>query len=125
VLHQPGAPKLWAVLDESVLHRPIGGRQVLRAQIDQLLEVTELSHVSLQVLPYSLSGYAAEGSFAMLRFAVPELPNVVYVEHLGGALYLDRLEEIELYSRAFDRLMVDAETPDRSRQLLSKLREEL
>jgi transcriptional regulator with XRE-family HTH domain len=125
VLHQPGAPKLWAVLDESVLHRPIGGRRVLRAQIDRLLEVTELSHVSLQVLPYSLSGYAAEGSFAMLRFAVPELPNVVYVEHLGGALYLDRLEEIELYSRTFDRLMVDAETPDRSRQMLSKIREEL
>jgi hypothetical protein len=125
VLHQPGAPKLWAVLDESVLHRPIGGRQVLRAQVDHLLEVTELSHVSLQVLPYSLSGYAAEGSFAMLRFAIAELPNVVYVEHLGGALYLDRLEEIELYSRAFDRLMVDAETPDRSRQLLSKIREEL
>jgi hypothetical protein len=125
VLHTPGAPKLWAVIDESVLHRPIGGRRVLRAQIEHLLELTTLSHIRLQIVPYALSGYAAEGAFTMLRFAAPELPNVVYIEHLTNAIYLDRLEEIEVYSRVFDRLMVDAETPDRSRQLLSKIREEL
>lgn len=125
VLHQPGAPKLWAVVDESVLHRPIGGRRVLRAQLEHLLELTKLSHISLQVLPYHMSGYAAEGTFIMLRFAEPELPNIVYIEHLSGALYLDRPDEIETYSRVFDRLMVDSETPDNSRQLLSKLLTEL
>jgi transcriptional regulator with XRE-family HTH domain len=121
LLHRPGAPKMWTVIDESVLHRPIGGRGVLRRQLEHLLELTRLPHISLQVLPYAMSGYAAEGAFSMLRFAEPELPNIVYIEHLSGALYLDRPEEIEQYSRVFDRLMVDAETPENSRHILSKL----
>ena len=120
ILTGPSAPRLWAVIDESVLHRPIGGRQVLAPQIDHLLELTTQPHITLQVVPYALSGYAAEGAFTMLRFAEPELPDIVYVEHLGGALYLDRREEIEMYSRVFDRLTVDAETPDRTRQMLAK-----
>ncbi len=113
-------PKLWVVLDESVIHRPIGGRRVLRAQLEHLLECSRQPNVTVQIVPGHLSGYAAEGSFTLLRFAEPELPNVVYVEHLSGALYLDNVEEIEVYSRALDRLMVDAETPDRSRQMLVK-----
>jgi transcriptional regulator with XRE-family HTH domain len=120
LLARPDAPRLWAVIDESVLHRPIGGRTALRAQIEYILDVTTLPNVSLQVLPWRNSGYGAEGAFALLRFAEPELPNIVYVEHLTGALYLEKLDEIEEYSRALDRLAVDAETPDRSRQLLSK-----
>jgi hypothetical protein len=108
-----------------VLHRPVGGRRVLRAQVEHLLDLTNMRHITLQVVPYSLSGYAAESSFTILRFGEPELPDVVYIEHLAGALYLDRLDEIEQYSRVFDRLTVDAETPDRSRQLLSKLLSEL
>jgi transcriptional regulator with XRE-family HTH domain len=125
ILHQPGAPKLWAVIDESVLQRPIGGRAAMRRQLDHLLEVTRMPHVTLQIVPHALSGYAAEGAFSLLRFAEPDLPDVVYIEHLAGALYLDRLDEIELYSRVFDRLTVDAETPDRSRQLIAKARLEL
>jgi transcriptional regulator with XRE-family HTH domain len=113
-------PKLWAVLDESVLRRPIGGRAVIRGQLEQLLELSKLPNITIQIVPHHLSGYAAEGSFTLLRFAEPELPDVVYVEHLSGALYLDRREEIELYSRAVDRLMVDADTPDRSRKVLAK-----
>jgi len=125
VLHRPGAPKLWAVIDESVLHRPIGGRGVLRRQLEHLLELTRQPNITLQVVPYAVSGHAAEGAFSVLRFGEPELPDVVYIEHLGGALYLDRLEEIELYGRIFDRLTVDAETPERSRAVLDKERAEL
>jgi hypothetical protein len=125
VLTRPGAPRLWAVVDESVLHRPIGGHRVLREQIEHLLELTRQPNVTLQILPYHQSGYAAEGAFSMLRFAEPTLPDVVYIEHIGGALYLDRIEELELYGRVIDRLAVDAETPDRSRQLLSKVRQEI
>jgi transcriptional regulator with XRE-family HTH domain len=114
-------PTLWVVLDESVLHRPIGGRRVLRAQLDHMLTMSQRSNITIQIVPNHLSGYAAEGSFSILRFAESELPDVAYVEHLGGALYLDGLAEIEIYSLALDRLMVDAETPERSRQLLSKI----
>jgi hypothetical protein len=74
------------------------------------------------VLPYQFSGYAAEGSFITLRFAEPDLPDVVYIEHLSGALYLDKRADTELYGRVFDRLTVDAQTPDQTRQWLMKMR---
>jgi transcriptional regulator with XRE-family HTH domain len=118
-------PSLWVVLDESVLHRPIGGRQVHRAQLEHVLEMAERPNITIQVVPIQLSGYAAEHPFTILRFAEPELPHVVYVEHMSGALYLDGLAEIEVYSRAMDRLMVDAETPDRSRRMLTEVLAEL
>ncbi|MGC9667483.1 helix-turn-helix domain-containing protein [Planosporangium sp. 12N6] len=124
VLARPGAPRVWAVIDESVLHRPIGGRNVMLAQLDHLLELTRQPQVTLQVVPYRLSGYAAEGPFTMLRFAERELPDLVYIEHLTGAFYLDKASEIEVYSRVFDRLTVDAETPAETRQLLLKARAE-
>ena len=125
VLTRQGAPRVWAVVDESVLHRPIGGPRVLREQIEHLLELTKQPNVALQILPFRMSGYAAEGAFSILRFAEPTLPDIVYIEHLSGALYLDRVEELEVYGRVIDRLAVDAETPDRSRQLLSKYRQEI
>jgi transcriptional regulator with XRE-family HTH domain len=125
ILAHLGSPQLWAVIDESVLHRPIGGPAVLRAQIEHLLETTAQPQITLQVVPHHLSGYAAEGAFSMLRFAEPALPDLVYLEHLSGALYLDKPEEIEVYSRAFDRLTVDAETPHRTRQMLRKRHAEL
>ncbi|WP_158842552.1 helix-turn-helix domain-containing protein [Saccharothrix deserti] len=125
VLARPGAPRVWAVMDESVLFRPVGGREVLRTQIDYLLSVTKSGPVTLQIVPYPLGGYAAKGPFTMLRFSEADLPDIVYLEHLAGALYLDKLEELEIYSRVFDRLTVDAETPDRTRQMLMKRRAEL
>jgi len=125
VLGRPDAPRLWAVIDEAVLHRPIGGRRVMLAQIEHLLELTRLPNITVQVMPYHLGGYTAEGPFTMLRFAEPALPDLVYIEHLTGALYLDKREEIEQYSRMVDQLTVDAETPAHTRQLLAKVRAEI
>lgn len=118
-------PRLWMVIDESVLHRTLGSVTLLKRQIDKLLEVTAHSHVSLQVIPFSRNGYVAEGAFSILRFAEAELPDIAYIEHLTGALYLERPDELEIYGRAFDRLVVDAETPRGSRQFLEKIRQEL
>jgi hypothetical protein len=125
LLTSGSAPRLWVVLDEAVLHRPIGGQQVMREQLEHLLELTKLPNVTLQVLPYRFSGYAAEGAFSLLRFAEAELPDLVYIEHLTGALYLDKRDELELYGRAMDQLTVDAETPDLTRQVLMKARSAL
>ena len=122
---RPDAPRVWMVLDESVLYRPIGGVKVLKQQIEYLLEMSALPHVSVQVLPYSRSGLSAEHAFSLLRFGEPELPNIAYVEYLTGAHYIEKREEIEKYSRALDMLAVDAETPERSRALLAKRRAEI
>ncbi|WP_410595791.1 helix-turn-helix domain-containing protein [Amycolatopsis sp. lyj-23] len=122
---RPDAPRVWMVLDESVLHRPIGGVKVLKQQIEYLLEMSALPHVSIQVLPFSRSGLSAEHAFSLLRFGEPELPNIAYVEYLTGAHYIEKREEIEKYSRALDMLAVDAETPERSRSMLAKRRQEI
>ncbi|MFF1606324.1 helix-turn-helix domain-containing protein [Amycolatopsis sp. NPDC058278] len=122
---RPDAPRVWMVLDESVLHRPIGGPKVLKQQIEYLLEMSALPHVSVQVLPYASSGLSAEHAFSLLRFGEPELPNIAYVEYLTGAHYIEKREEIEKYSRALDMLAVDAETPERSRAMLAKRRQEI
>jgi transcriptional regulator with XRE-family HTH domain len=121
MLADPRGCRLWAVVDESVLHRAVGGTDVLREQLGYLLEVTTQSNVSLQVVPFHAGGSAAEGSFTVLRFAEPELPDVVYLEHLCGALYLDKPDEVEAYAKVVQRLAVEAETPDESRDRLTKI----
>jgi transcriptional regulator with XRE-family HTH domain len=122
---RPDAPRVWMVLDESVLYRPIGGMRVLKQQLEYLLEMSALPHVSIQILPYTRSGLSAEHAFSLLRFGEPELPNIAYVEYMTGAHYIEKREEIEKYSRALDMLAVDAETPERSRSMLGKRRQEI
>ena len=121
MLGRRDSPTLWAIIDESVLHRPIGGHDVLIGQVERLLELSALPNVVVQVLPFGLSGYAAESTFSILRFSEPELPDLVYQEHLTHATYLDKRSEVESYSRVMDRAAVDALTPDETRQHLTKL----
>ncbi|WP_280409076.1 helix-turn-helix domain-containing protein [Nocardia brasiliensis] len=119
ILDIENGPALWAVLDEAVLHRPIGGRSVLRNQIRHLVAMSDKRNVTIQVLPYQAGGHPAAGSsFTMLRFTERELPDIVYLEQLTSALYLDRREDLQLYREVMDRLAVQAEQPDRSRELL-------
>lgn len=125
LLARPDAPRLWAVIDESALRRPIGGLDVQREQLDVLLEWTRLPHIALQVLPFSRGGHAAQGAFSVLRFAERDLPDIVYIEHLTGALYLDKPEDIERYGRCIDRLAVDAEPLAESAAMIEKIRAEI
>ena len=97
-----------------------GGPDVLREQLAHLLVVTTRPNISLQVVPFQSGGSAAESSFTLLRFAEPDLPDVVYLEHLCGALYLDKQDEVEVYAKAANRLAVEAETPDESRRTLDR-----
>jgi hypothetical protein len=119
VLDRPDAPRLWAVLDEAVLRRPIGGREVLREQIRYLLEVCDSPRVRLQVMPFSKGGHAAAGqAFSILRFPHAKLPDVVYIEHLTSGLYLERREEVDKYAAAIGRLFIEAELPSRTPEIL-------
>ena len=112
-------PRLWAVIDEAVLHRPIGGPAVLRAQIESLIEVAELGNVRLQVIPFRSGGHAAAGgAFSILRFPHQEVPDVVYIEHLTSGVYLDRREDVDHYAAAMGRLVIEAEPPNRTPDLL-------
>jgi transcriptional regulator with XRE-family HTH domain len=115
-------PRVWSVIDESALRRPLGGRETMRAQLRHLLEVAELPQVTLQLMPFDRGGHsAAGGSFAILRFAEPDLPDIVYIEQLTGALYLDRREEIDHYREVMNSLSAEAETPADSERLLKRI----
>ena len=122
LLARPDAPQLWAVIDESVLHRPIGGHAVLAGQIDYLVKMSRWPNVTVQVVPNALSGYGGEAAFTLLRFAEPDVPDITYIEGLTGALYLDRRNEVEEYTRLMDQLTIDAYSPEETRSLLTKLR---
>jgi transcriptional regulator with XRE-family HTH domain len=115
-------PRIWAVIDESALRRPVGGKDVMRAQLRHLVEVTEYPRVTLQVMPFSRGGHpAAGGSFSILRFGEPDLPDIVYSEQLTSALYLDRRDEVDHYMEVMNRLSAEAETPADSATLLRKI----
>ncbi len=126
LLSKPGAPRLWAVVDEAALRRPIGGREVMRAQLERLIEVTREPNITLQVVPFSSGGHAAEGgAFTILRFPEVDLPDVVYVEQLTSSLYLDKRDDVERYTEVMERLSVESESPEQTTEILGKMLEEV
>jgi transcriptional regulator with XRE-family HTH domain len=126
ILTRSGGPQLWAVIDEAVLRRPIGGVDVMRAQIESLIEASKLPGVRLQIIPFMAGGHAAAGGpFAILRFPEPELPDVVYVEQLTSAIYLDKREDVDHYAMAMERVCIDAEPPNHTPEILGKLLNEV
>ncbi|HEX4657403.1 MAG TPA: helix-turn-helix transcriptional regulator [Streptosporangiaceae bacterium] len=121
LLTRPDPPQVWSVIDEAALRRPVGGRAVMRAQLNRLIEVAALPHVTIQVVPFGRGGHAAaSGSFTILRFAEPELPDVVYIEQLTSALYLDNRDDVDHYLEVMNNLSAEALTPDGSARFLSE-----
>jgi transcriptional regulator with XRE-family HTH domain len=122
ILDRPDPVQLWAVVDEAVLRRPIGSRPVMQAQLEALVEATQRPNVRLQVVPFDTGGHsAAGGAFSILRFPDQELPDIVYVEQLASALYLDKRDDVELYVDAMERLCVEADPPDRTADTLRSI----
>jgi hypothetical protein len=122
VLSRPDGPRLWAVIDEAALRRPIGGQAVLRAQLEHLAAAAKLPNVTVQIIPFGFGGHAAAGgAFSILRFPDQTLPDVVYVEQLTSALYLDKREDVDSYLEAMERLCVEADTPARSVKIITRL----
>ncbi|MFJ9003350.1 helix-turn-helix transcriptional regulator [Streptomyces canus] len=126
LLTRQDAPRLWVIMDETVLRRPVGGPEVMRAQIDKLLEATKLPNVTLQVAPFANGPHPGTyGPFVLFRFAVPELPDMVYSEYLTGAIYLDARVEVATHLEVMDRMAAQAATAHRTKEILRDLRKEL
>ncbi|MBE1584576.1 transcriptional regulator with XRE-family HTH domain [Nonomuraea angiospora] len=119
------APKLWLVVNEAVIRRVVGGPDVMRAQLERLLEVTRLPNVTLQVLPFAAGAHPAmDGAFHMLRFE-PTDPSVVYIEYHAGTLYLEKAQEVEQYAQKFDHLRATALSVGDSRALIEQVARDL
>ena len=126
LLGQPGGPHFWAVVDEAALRRPLGGPDVMRGQIDYLIEATSMPSVTLQVIPFRAGGHsAAGGPFCLLRFPEPDLPDIVYLEQLTSALYLDRREDVDSYQAVMERLCLQAAPAADTVSILEEIRKDL
>jgi transcriptional regulator with XRE-family HTH domain len=126
VLKQENGPTLWAVVDEAALRRQLGDPDLTRAQLDHLIALAERRNVRLQVAPFHFGGHAAAGGpFTILRFAEQELPDIVYLEQLTSALYLEKRSDVDQYAAVMDRLCAQIEPLDRTVALLGKIRAEL
>jgi transcriptional regulator with XRE-family HTH domain len=122
LLTQSEPVRVWSVMDEAVLRRPVGGRHVMRAQLRRLNDVAALPNVTLQVVPFGHGGHAAAaGSFTILRFDEPGLPDVVYVEQLTSALYLEAQSDLDRYMEVMYQLSADALTPASTAKLISDI----
>jgi transcriptional regulator with XRE-family HTH domain len=125
LLARPGPPSVWAVMDEAVLRRPYGGAAVMRDQLRRLARAAELPHVTLQVVPFDRGGHAgASGAFSILRFQEQDLPDVVYIEQLTSAVYLDQRRDVEHYLEVADQLSGEALTPAETTAFIERVARE-
>jgi hypothetical protein len=122
VLARPDPPSLAMVLDEALLRRPIGGPRAMREQLTHLMEMSNRPNVTIQVMPFQAGGHAASGGpFSLLHFAEHDLPDVVYLEQLSNAQYLDKPDTVADYAAVMDRLSAEALSPADTRALLRTL----
>ncbi|WP_328771312.1 helix-turn-helix domain-containing protein [Streptomyces sp. NBC_00286] len=125
ILTRPKPPRLWAILDESVIRRVVGSPDIMKEQLDRLLEATESTHITLQVLPFSKGAHgAALGSFVIIGGSEPTL-DVVYVDFHTGSLFLEKDEELERYRLAFEYLRAQALDMEASSSMIHRIRKEL
>jgi transcriptional regulator with XRE-family HTH domain len=126
LLTRPSPPRLWAVIDEAALHRPIGSNDIMRDQLQALIRKVRLDHIIVQVMPFRFGAHAAEaGAFSILRFPEPDLPDVIYLEHLTSAIYLDKRRDVDPYLQAMERLCAQAEPRHRTPAILAAIRDAL
>ena len=125
LLTGPEPPHVWSVIDEGALRRPVGGPAVMRGQLKRLIEVSAMRNVTIQVVPFGLGGHvAAGGAFTVLRFSEADVPDVVYIEQLTSALYLDKREDVDHYIEVISNLSTAALTPARTARFLNEITRE-
>ena len=125
VLTRENPLRLSVVLDESVLHRRFGNRDVMQSQMEQLLDLTERDNISLRILPLDGPHPIGTGAFVLLQFDAAHdvvYQDVVYLEHLTGGRYVEEEDEAYRYRRSFDRLSEISLDEVRSREMLTAAR---
>ena len=120
-----GGLRLTAIIDEVALRRPLGGAGLMRDQLQYLLDICDRPAFTLQVTPYPAGAHAAPASFSILQFATAELPDVVYVEHLTSAMYLDKTADVARYTVAMDRLGTISASPNQSKEIIRAMLEDM
>lgn len=124
LLDRADPPTLWVVMEEAVLHRAVGGPEVMREQIDRLLAASELDHVSVDIVPFSAGAHVGVcAPFTYFRFEERELPDIVYSEILSGSMYLDQRSDVVAHLEAHNRMSLLTSSAD-SRALLHRMRKE-
>jgi transcriptional regulator with XRE-family HTH domain len=114
--------QVWAVLDEAVLRRPVGGPITMRAQLNRLLEISAFRNVTMQVLPFDAGAHASMGtSFELLQFLELGDTAIIYIEDLTSSQYLEMPADLERYTLVFDYLRASALSPDRSAQFIAQV----
>jgi transcriptional regulator with XRE-family HTH domain len=122
ILARDDRPRLWTVIDEAAVHRLVGGPEVMRGQLQHLVECAGQGKTTFQVVPYRAGAHAGTtGPFVILNFPEPTDPAVVYVETLAGDIYLEERTDVNRYTLAFDRLLAAALHPDDSVQLIEQV----
>jgi transcriptional regulator with XRE-family HTH domain len=121
ILTRDDRPRLWAVIDEAVIHRVVGGAEVMRGQLRHLADAAQQGKTTIQVMPYRAGAHAGTiGAFVILDFEEPTDPAMVYVETLAGDIYLEERSDVDRYTLAFDRLRAASLHPDDSVQLIER-----
>jgi hypothetical protein len=120
-----GHLRLWLIIDESALRRPVGSVDILRDQLRHLISLSTRQNLTLQITPMGAGGHAAPGAFTILRFNDAELPDVVYVEQLTGATYVEKKEDIDRYLTAMERLSISSAKPAQAESILSAIIKQL
>ncbi|ARF60416.1 MULTISPECIES: helix-turn-helix transcriptional regulator [Streptomyces] len=124
LLEREDAPTLWVVMEEAVLHRAVGSPDVMREQVERLLEFSELPHVSIDIVPFSAGAHSgACAPFTYFRFEEPELPDIVYSELLSAAVYFDQRADVVSHLEAHTRMALMTSSED-STALLNRMRKE-
>ncbi|MFD5265042.1 helix-turn-helix domain-containing protein [Streptomyces sp. NPDC058335] len=126
LLEGPNPPHLWAVLDETVLRRPVSvDADVMYEQVDKLLELAERDRITLQVAEFASGPHPGTSApFSLFRFAEPELPDMVVTEYLSGALYLDSRREVSAHLEVLDHMTTHAASAQHTLKLLRDVRAE-
>jgi hypothetical protein len=126
LLTEQKAPQFWVVLDEAVLRRRVGGRQVMHRQLERLIDASALRSVTLQVIPFASGAHAAmDGEFTILNYPEPADPDVVFIENTDGDVYLEDPAVTRRYTSIFDHLRAAALDPAESIRTLAAIKDEL